>query len=88
VSVDVYVSGHWWIVLFPAVLMSFSFLPFNTFDLFTFSSGRIMSFYSHISGLNDKVSGQWFTTNESVISVDALSGVAKAIGEGSAQGAK
>ncbi|KAK2365493.1 nuclear pore complex protein GP210 [Trifolium repens] len=38
-----------------------------------------------IKGLNDKVSGQWFTTNESVISVDALSGVAKAIGEGSAQ---
>ncbi|XP_045812556.1 nuclear pore complex protein GP210 isoform X2 [Trifolium pratense] len=38
-----------------------------------------------IRGLNDKVSGQWVTTNESVISVDALSGVAKAIGEGSAQ---
>ncbi|KAL6506124.1 hypothetical protein OROHE_022653 [Orobanche hederae] len=38
-----------------------------------------------IKGLNDKVSGQWFTTNESVISVDALSGVAKATGEGSAQ---
>ncbi|MCI13526.1 hypothetical protein A2U01_0034644 [Trifolium medium] len=39
-----------------------------------------MSFYLHISGLNDKVSGQWFMTNESVISVDALYGVAKAIG--------
>ncbi|XP_058778625.1 nuclear pore complex protein GP210 isoform X1 [Vicia villosa] len=38
-----------------------------------------------IKGLNDKVSGKWFTTNESVISVDALSGVAKAVGEGSAQ---
>ncbi|XP_039691001.1 nuclear pore complex protein GP210 isoform X3 [Medicago truncatula] len=38
-----------------------------------------------IKGLNDKVSGQWLTTNESVISVDPLTGVAKAIGEGSAQ---
>jgi len=46
-----------------------------------------MSFYLHVSGLNDKVSGQWFTTNESVISVDPLTGVARAIGEGSAQGA-
>lgn len=40
-----------------------------------------MSFYLHVSGLNDKVSGQWLTTNESVISVDPLTGVAKAIGE-------
>lgn len=47
-----------------------------------------MSFYRHVSGLNDKVSGQWFTTNGSVVSVDAVSGVAKAIREGSAQGAK
>lgn len=47
-----------------------------------------MPFYLHILGLNDKVSGKWFTTNESVISVDVLSGVAKAVGEGSAQGAK
>ncbi|XP_027187547.1 nuclear pore complex protein GP210 isoform X1 [Cicer arietinum] len=38
-----------------------------------------------IKGLNDKVSGQWFTTNGSVVSVDAVSGVAKAIREGSAQ---
>ncbi|KAI5433340.1 hypothetical protein KIW84_020574 [Lathyrus oleraceus] len=38
-----------------------------------------------IKGLNDKVSGKWSTTNGSVISVDMLSGVAKAVGEGSAQ---
>ncbi|XP_019442522.1 PREDICTED: nuclear pore complex protein GP210 [Lupinus angustifolius] len=38
-----------------------------------------------IKGLNDKVSGQWFSTNESVVSVDALSGMAKAVGEGSVQ---
>ncbi|RDX93240.1 Nuclear pore complex protein GP210, partial [Mucuna pruriens] len=38
-----------------------------------------------IKGLSDTVSGRWFTTNGSVISVDSLSGMAKAIGEGSAQ---
>ncbi|XP_061357530.1 nuclear pore complex protein GP210 isoform X2 [Gastrolobium bilobum] len=38
-----------------------------------------------IKGLSDDVSGQWFTSNGSVISVDKLSGVAEAIGEGSAQ---
>ncbi|KAH1248383.1 Nuclear pore complex protein [Glycine max] len=38
-----------------------------------------------IKGLSDTISGQWFTTNGSVISVDTLSGMAKAIGEGSAQ---
>ncbi|XP_006598157.1 nuclear pore complex protein GP210 isoform X3 [Glycine max] len=38
-----------------------------------------------IKGLSDTVSGQWFTTNGSVISVDTLSGMAKAIGEGCAQ---
>ncbi|KAI5409931.1 hypothetical protein KIW84_055403 [Lathyrus oleraceus] len=38
-----------------------------------------------IKGLNDKVSGKWSTTNGSVISVDMLSGVAKAVGEGSTQ---
>jgi len=38
--------------------------------------------------LSDTVSGQWFTTNRSVVSVDTLSGVAKAIGQGSAQGAR
>lgn len=47
-----------------------------------------MSFYLHVLGLSDNVSGQWFTTNGSVISVDALSGAAKATGEGSAQGAE
>ncbi|KAK7266454.1 hypothetical protein RIF29_19098 [Crotalaria pallida] len=34
-----------------------------------------------INGLNDKVSGQWFSTNGSVVSVDKLSGMAKAVGE-------
>ncbi|KAK7266029.1 hypothetical protein RIF29_18668 [Crotalaria pallida] len=38
-----------------------------------------------INGLNDKVSGQWFSTNGSVVSVDKLSGMAKAVGEGSVQ---
>ncbi|KAL2335736.1 hypothetical protein Fmac_016949 [Flemingia macrophylla] len=38
-----------------------------------------------IKGLSNAVSGQWFTTNGSVISVDTLSGMVKAIGEGSAQ---
>ncbi|BAU00962.1 hypothetical protein VIGAN_11010600 [Vigna angularis var. angularis] len=38
-----------------------------------------------IKGLSDTVSGQWFTTNRSVVSVDTLSGMAKAIGQGSAQ---
>lgn len=45
-----------------------------------------MSFYLHVLGLNDEVSGQWFTSNASVILVDALSGAAKAIAEGSAKG--
>ncbi|CAN4082059.1 unnamed protein product [Withania somnifera] len=36
-----------------------------------------------IEGLSDQVSGQWFTTNASVVSVDQLSGHAQAIGEGS-----
>ncbi|KAF7801537.1 nuclear pore complex protein GP210 [Senna tora] len=39
-----------------------------------------------IEGLDDKFSGQWFTTNGSVISLDMLSGMAEALGEGSAQG--
>ncbi|XP_027357563.1 nuclear pore complex protein GP210 isoform X2 [Abrus precatorius] len=47
--------------------------------------GMNKAFYVHVSGLSEKVSGQWFTTNQSVISVDTLSGMAKAIGEGSAQ---
>ncbi|XP_029128898.1 nuclear pore complex protein GP210 isoform X2 [Cajanus cajan] len=38
-----------------------------------------------VKGLSDTVSGQWFTTNGSIIWVDTLSGMAKAIGEGSAQ---
>ncbi|KAI4350639.1 hypothetical protein L6164_005077 [Bauhinia variegata] len=38
-----------------------------------------------IKGLNDKVSGKWLTANGSVISVDTISGMAEAIGEGSAQ---
>ncbi|KAF7801531.1 nuclear pore complex protein GP210 isoform X1 [Senna tora] len=38
-----------------------------------------------IEGLDDKFSGQWFTTNGSVISLDMLSGTAEALGEGSAQ---
>lgn len=37
-------------------------------------------------GLHDQVSGQWFTANESVISVNMLSGIAEAIGEGAALG--
>ncbi|XP_029128899.1 nuclear pore complex protein GP210 isoform X3 [Cajanus cajan] len=41
-----------------------------------------------VKGLSDTVSGQWFTTNGSIIWVDTLSGMAKAIGEGSAQGAE
>ncbi|KAJ7974628.1 Nuclear pore complex protein [Quillaja saponaria] len=39
-----------------------------------------------VKGLNDKVPGHWFASNESVISVDVLSGLTKAVGEGSAQG--
>ncbi|KAK4272113.1 hypothetical protein QN277_020709 [Acacia crassicarpa] len=38
-----------------------------------------------IKGLEDNVSGQWFTSNGSVVSVDRLSGMAEALGEGSAQ---
>ncbi|MED6133436.1 hypothetical protein PIB30_028200 [Stylosanthes scabra] len=38
-----------------------------------------------VKGLSDTVSGQWFTTNGSVISVDPISGLVKAIREGSAQ---
>ncbi|MED6170545.1 hypothetical protein PIB30_032004 [Stylosanthes scabra] len=38
-----------------------------------------------VKGLSDTVTGQWFTTNGSVISVDPISGLVKAIGEGSAQ---
>ncbi|KAL3345007.1 hypothetical protein AABB24_024120 [Solanum stoloniferum] len=38
-----------------------------------------------IEGLSDQVSGQWFTSNASIVSVDQLSGHAKAIGEGSVQ---
>lgn len=37
-------------------------------------------------GLNDQVSGRWFTANASIISVDTLSGIAEAVGEGSTQG--
>jgi hypothetical protein len=37
-------------------------------------------------GLNDQVSGKWFTANESVVSVDMPSGIAEIIGEGSTQG--
>ncbi|CAN4080170.1 unnamed protein product [Withania somnifera] len=36
-----------------------------------------------IEGLSDQVSGHWFTSNASIVSVDQLSGHAKAIGEGS-----
>lgn len=38
-----------------------------------------------LEGLNDEVSGQWFTGNASVISVDMQSGIAEAVGEGSTQ---
>lgn len=38
-----------------------------------------------IEGLSDQVSGQWFTSNASIVSVDQQSGHAKAIGEGSVQ---
>lgn len=38
-----------------------------------------------IEGLNDQISGQWFTANGSVISVSPLSGVAEVIGEGTTQ---
>ncbi|XAR51910.1 hypothetical protein NMG60_11006706 [Bertholletia excelsa] len=35
-----------------------------------------------VEGLNDKVSGRWLSANESVVSVDNMSGKAKATGEG------
>ncbi|CBI34863.3 unnamed protein product, partial [Vitis vinifera] len=38
-----------------------------------------------IEGLKDKVSGQWLSGNESVISLDVLSGEAQAVGEGTTQ---
>ncbi|KAE8021482.1 hypothetical protein FH972_007367 [Carpinus fangiana] len=38
-----------------------------------------------VEGLNDQVSGRWFTADASIISVDTLSGVAEAVGEGSTQ---
>lgn len=37
-------------------------------------------------GLNDQVSGHWVTANSSVISVDTLSGMAEAVGEGTTHG--
>ncbi|GLU11334.1 hypothetical protein SLE2022_280890 [Rubroshorea leprosula] len=38
-----------------------------------------------VSGFNDKISGQWHSSNESVISIDMPSGHAKAVGEGLTQ---
>lgn len=38
-------------------------------------------------GVDDHVSGRWLSVNESVISVDKMSGRAKAVGIGSTQGA-
>ncbi|XP_054801518.1 nuclear pore complex protein GP210 [Prosopis cineraria] len=38
-----------------------------------------------LKGLEDNVSGQWFTSNRSVMSVDKQSGMAEALGQGSAQ---
>lgn len=35
-----------------------------------------------IEGLDDQIFGQWFSANESIVSVDLLSGKAEAIGEG------
>nr|XP_016476217.1 PREDICTED: nuclear pore complex protein GP210-like [Nicotiana tabacum] len=49
----------------------------------TFHLGSGLNF--SIEGLNDQVSGQWFSSNTSIVSVDQLSGHAKAIGEGSAR---
>lgn len=37
-----------------------------------------------IEGLNDQVSGHWLSANESVVSVDSLSGKAVSVGEGAA----
>ena len=42
--------------------------------------------FCYIIGLKDKVSGQWLSGNESVISLDVLSGEAQAVGEGTTQG--
>lgn len=39
-------------------------------------------------GLNDHVSGNWVADNPSVITVDVLSGKAKAVGEGTSRGIK
>ncbi|XP_010248630.1 PREDICTED: nuclear pore complex protein GP210 [Nelumbo nucifera] len=45
--------------------------------------GRYLNF--SVEGLSDLVSGQWLSSNESVISVDMLSGEAHAVGEGTSQ---
>lgn len=37
-------------------------------------------------GLNDQMFGRWLSANETVISVDMMSGKAEAIGYGSTQG--
>lgn len=51
-----------------------------------FFLGSVVSFRLILAGLEDSLSGQWFTSNGSVISVDRLSGLAEAFGEGSAEG--
>ncbi|XP_022152143.1 nuclear pore complex protein GP210 isoform X1 [Momordica charantia] len=38
-----------------------------------------------IKGFNDQISGRWTTTNESVLSVDMLAGIAEAVGPGSTE---
>lgn len=39
-----------------------------------------------MAGLNDQMFGRWLSANETVISVDTMSGKAEAIGYGTTQG--
>jgi nuclear pore complex protein Nup210 len=47
-------------------------------------TGNLLNF--SITGADNEVTGQWFTSNRSVISVNVASGQAKAISQGSTHG--
>lgn len=47
---------------------------------------KVFRVCSVLAGYGAHTSGQWFSGNESVLSVDKTLGMARAVGEGSAQG--
>ena len=70
---------------YPKLMNDFHFL-FISDDIVGQPVNCYFAIFLFVVGLNDQMFGRWLSGNESVISVDMLTGKAAATGEGTTQG--